>query len=43
MIVAGLADLTPEQLIAEYPQLVRDDITACLFFAAEASHSSMVA
>lgn len=39
MIVGSLADgLTVEQIIAEYPQLLPEDIAAALAYAAEVLH-----
>ena len=39
MIVGSLADgLTAEQIVAEYPQLTSDDISAALAYAAEVLH-----
>jgi uncharacterized protein (DUF433 family) len=43
VIVASLAEMTMEELLAEYPQLVREDLQAALLFAAEASHNTVVA
>jgi uncharacterized protein (DUF433 family) len=39
MIVGSLADgLTAEQIIAEYPQLALEDVSAALAYAAEVLH-----
>jgi uncharacterized protein (DUF433 family) len=43
VIVASLADLTVEDILREYPQLVREDVQAALLYAAEAAHSTLVA
>ncbi len=43
ILVASLSEMTIEQLLKEYPQLVRDDIEAALFYAAEAAHNTLVA
>lgn len=43
IIVASLADMNIEQLLAEYPQLTHEDVSAALLFAAEAAHNSLVA
>jgi len=43
VIVASLADMSREEVLAAYPQLSDDDIRAALGFAAEASHRSLVA
>ncbi|MCC5786322.1 MAG: DUF433 domain-containing protein [Phycisphaerales bacterium] len=42
-IVGSLADLTMDELLAEFPQISRDDVRAALLFAAEASHLTLVA
>jgi uncharacterized protein (DUF433 family) len=42
-IVATLSDLSMEQVLAEFPQLTRDDVRAALLFAAESAHNSLVA
>lgn len=43
VIVANLAELSFEQILTAYPQLAREDIQAALLFAAECSHSTLVA
>lgn len=43
MLVASLAEMSQEQLLTEYPQLSREDLQAALYFAAEASHNTLVA
>lgn len=43
ILVASLADLSREDLLAAYPQLTKEDIQAALLYAAEASHSTLVA
>ena len=43
IIVASLAEMTMAELLAEYPQLAREDLQAALLFAAEASHNTVVA
>ncbi len=43
VIVASLADLNIEELLKQYPQLLREDIQAALYFASEAAHTTMVA
>jgi uncharacterized protein (DUF433 family) len=43
VLVAGLADLSMDQLLAEYPQLTQEDIQAALYFAAELNHGTLVA
>jgi len=43
VLVASLADMSVDDLLGEYPQLVREDIQAALLFAAEASHNTLVA
>jgi uncharacterized protein (DUF433 family) len=42
-IVASLADLDMNQLLAAFPQLKREDVQAALLYAAEASHNTLVA
>lgn len=42
VVVASLADLSIEELLAQYPQLSREDVQAALYFASEAAHTSMV-
>ncbi len=43
VIVSSLADLSMEELLAQYPQLKREDIQAALHYAAESAHSTLVA
>jgi uncharacterized protein (DUF433 family) len=43
VVVASLADLPREALLEQFPQLTIDDVRACLLFAAEASHRTVVA
>ena len=43
ILVASLADVSIEELLREYPQLVREDIQAALLYAAEAAQSTLVA
>ena len=43
VLVASLADLTMDELLAEYPQLTREDLQAALYYAAEAAHNTLVA
>ena len=43
VLVASLAELTVEQLLAEYPGLVREDIQAALLYAADAAQHTLVA
>lgn len=42
-IVATLAELTIEQLLAEYPQLTAQDVRAALLYASESAHRTLVA
>ncbi|HEV2292925.1 MAG TPA: DUF433 domain-containing protein [Tepidisphaeraceae bacterium] len=42
VIVAALAELSIEELLAEYPQLTREDVDAALLYAAEAAHNTLV-
>src|SRR5205085_5417157 len=39
IIVGTLAEMSVEQLLAEYPQLTREDVQAALLYAAEAAHN----
>lgn len=39
-IVATLSDLSMEQVLAEFPQLTREDVRAALLFAAESGRSA---
>ncbi len=41
VIVASLTELTIDELLRDYPQLVREDITAALLYASEASHRTL--
>ncbi|HOA73724.1 MAG TPA: DUF433 domain-containing protein [Phycisphaerae bacterium] len=43
ILVASLADMSRDELLAEYPQLTQEDVQAALLYAAEASHSTLVA
>ena len=43
VIVGNMAEMTMDELLAEYPQLTREDVQAALYFAAEASHNTLVA
>ena len=43
ILVASLADMSMDELLAEYPQLTREDLQAALYYAAEASHNTLVA
>jgi uncharacterized protein (DUF433 family) len=43
MLVASLADMTPDDLLREYPQLSREDIQAALLYAAESAKNTLVA
>ncbi|MBI3898350.1 MAG: DUF433 domain-containing protein [Gammaproteobacteria bacterium] len=44
-VLAWLADgMTPEQIVSDYPELSRDDILACLAYAADREkHAAWVA
>ena len=42
VLVASLADLSRDELLAQYPQLTREDVQAALYYAAEASHNTLV-
>ena len=42
-VVAGLAEMSVEELLLEYPQICREDVQAALYFAAEMSHNSLAA
>ncbi len=37
-----LSTMTPDEIIAEYPQLTPEDIQAALAYAAEALHSEIL-
>ena len=41
-IVATLADLRVDELLAQFPQRRREDVQAALLYAAEASHSHLI-
>ncbi len=41
-IVATLTEMPIAELLAAYPQLTREDVNAALFYAAEASHNTLV-
>ena len=43
ILVASLADMSMDELLAEYPQLTREDLQAALYYAAEATHNTLVA
>jgi len=43
IIVAGLTEMSVEELLKEYPQLTREDVDAALLYAAEAAHNTLVA
>ena len=43
VIVGNMAEMTMDELLVEYPQLTREDVQAALYFAAEASHNTLVA
>ncbi len=43
VIVASLADFSADDLLRQFPQLTKEDLVAALRFAAEASHTSLVA
>lgn len=43
VLVASLADLSMDAVLEQYAQLTREDVQAALYFAAEASNSTMVA
>jgi uncharacterized protein (DUF433 family) len=43
IIIGSLADgMTPEEIIAEYPQLTREDILAALAYAADMLHDDLL-
>jgi uncharacterized protein (DUF433 family) len=42
ILVASLADMGMDELLAEYPQLAREDLQAAILYAAEAAHSTLV-
>jgi len=43
ILVDSLADMSMDELLAEYPQLSREDLQAALHYAAEATHNTLVA
>lgn len=43
ILVSSLAELSIEQLLAEYPQLVKADVQAALLYAGEAAQNTLVA
>ncbi len=43
LLVGGLAEMSVDELLKEYPQLCREDIQAALLYAAEASRNTLVA
>lgn len=42
-LVASLADVSVDELLKQFPHVTREDVQAALYFAAEASHNTMVA
>ncbi len=42
VIVASLTELTIDELLQDYQQLTREDVTAALLYASEASHNTLV-
>jgi uncharacterized protein (DUF433 family) len=42
ILVASLAEMGMDELLAQYPQLARQDIQAAILYAAEAAHSTLV-
>ncbi|MBI5763153.1 MAG: DUF433 domain-containing protein [Planctomycetes bacterium] len=42
VIVASLADMDKDALLKQFPQLAIEDIQAALYYAAEASHATLV-
>ncbi|MGB7157051.1 MAG: DUF433 domain-containing protein [Tepidisphaeraceae bacterium] len=42
VVVAALTELTIDELLADYPQLMREDVDAALLYAAEAAHNTLV-
>jgi uncharacterized protein (DUF433 family) len=42
IVVATLADMSVDEVLKAFPQLKRDDVRACLLYAAEASHNTLV-
>jgi uncharacterized protein (DUF433 family) len=43
VIVASLAEISTDDLLQQYPQLSREDVSAALLYAAEAAHNTLVA
>ena len=43
VIVATLAEMPLDNLLQQFPQITREDVKACLYFAAEASRNTLVA
>jgi uncharacterized protein (DUF433 family) len=43
VLVASLVDLSIDELLQQYPQLTRADINAAIYYAAEATHNTLVA
>ncbi len=43
VIVASLADMDKDALLKQFPQLTHEDIQAALYYASEASHTTLVA
>lgn len=43
VIVASLADLNMDELLAQFPQLTRQDVQAALYYASEAASGTLVA
>ena len=42
VIVASLTELSIDEVLADYPQLMREDVDAALLYAAEAAHNTLV-
>jgi uncharacterized protein (DUF433 family) len=42
-VVATLADMRMDDLLKAFPQLTREDVRACLLYAADAAHNTLVA
>ena len=42
ILVASLVDMGSDELLAEYPQLTREDLQAAILYAAEAAHSTLI-
>jgi uncharacterized protein (DUF433 family) len=43
VVVATLADMSVDAVLRAFRQLTREDVKACLLYAAEASHNTLVA